>query len=438
MSATFAPAATNSPTTENQRNIRTTVLPNGLRVYTERMEHMRSVSMGIWVCTGSRDEMAAENGISHFVEHMLFKGTHTRSAQQLAREVDAIGGNLDAFTGKEMVGFNVKVLDQQATTALEILSDLVMHPVFAPEDITREQGVVTEEIKMDEDNPDYLVHELFVQNFWRGHALSRPILGTKSTVESFAQAGLFDYHASRFHAGNMIFSAAGNLQHDEFVAQVERLFGHLPAGEAFRYEAPPMAQAGLVLRNKKSLEQVQLCMGVPAPAINNARRHVGYLLSTVLGGGMSSRLFQSVREEHGLAYSIYAELNPYRDTGSLLIYAGTSAEKAEQVVRLTIEEMRRLKNELVPADELDRARNQLKGNMVLGMESSSARMGNLARQQMYFGRFYSMDELVESIDSVTSEDMRGLAQELFSGEQVALTLLGNLKGLKITREQLVC
>jgi len=423
---------------EQQRNIRSTVLPNGLRVYTERMEHMRSVSMGVWICTGSRDEEPTENGISHFVEHMLFKGTYSRNAQQLAREVDAIGGNLDAFTGKEMVGFNIKVLDQNSNIALEILSDLVMNPVFAPDDIIREQGVVTEEIKMDEDNPDYLVHELFVQNFWRGHALSRPILGTKSTVESFAQAGLLTYHASRFHTGNMIFSAAGNLDQNTFVAQVERLFGNLPAGMSHIYESAPSAQPGLLLHNKKSLEQVQLCMGVPAPAINSPRRHAGYLLSTVLGGGMSSRLFQCIREEHGLAYSIYSELNPYRDTGSLCVYAGTSAEKAEQVVQLTIEEMRRLKFVPISSEELDRAKNQLKGNMVLGMESSGSRMANLARQQMYFGRFYTVDELVQSIDAVTSEDVRELASELFSGEQVALTLLGNLKGLKITREQLIC
>jgi len=426
------------PTTNIQRNIRSTTLPNGLRVYTERMEHVRSVCMGVWICTGSRDEQPEQNGISHFIEHMLFKGTHTRSAQQLAREVDAIGGNLDAFTGKEMVGFNIKVLDQHVAPALDILSDLVMHPVFSPEDIAREQGVVTEEIKMDEDNPDYLVHELFVQNFWRGHALSRPILGTKSTVESFAQGNLFAYHASRFHGGNMIFSAAGNLQHDEFVAQITTLFGNVPAGEPILYDPAPAAQASLIQRNKRSLEQVQLCLGVPAPAVNSTRRHAGYLLSTILGGGMSSRLFQTVREERGLAYSIYSELNPFRDTGSLCVYAGASAEKTPELIRLTIAEMHRLKEEPVSQEELDRARNQLKGNLVLGMESSSARMGNLARQQMYFGRFYTMDELVLSIDAVTAEEVRQLADELFAPDRIALTLLGNLKGVKITRDHLAC
>jgi predicted Zn-dependent peptidase len=427
-----------SPANDQQRNIRSTVLPNGLRIYTERMENLRSVSMGVWICTGSRDEQAEENGISHFVEHMLFKGTHSRNAQQLAREVDAIGGNLDAFTGKEMIGFNIKVLDQHANTALEILSDLVLHPVFAPDDITREQGVVTEEIKMDEDNPDYLVHEMFVQNFWRGDALSRPILGTKSTVENFSQPGLMDYHASRFHGSNMIFSTAGNLEHDTFVDQVTRLFAPMSAGPVQVYLDAPAPQMGLHLRDKPSLEQVQLCMGVSAPAVASDRRHAGYLLSTVLGGGMSSRLFQTVREQHGLAYSIYSELNPFRDTGSLCIYAGTSAKKAEDVVRLTIEEMKRLKTEPIGEEELDRARNQLKGNLVLGLESNSARMANLARQQMYFGRFYSVDDLVASIDAVTSEDVRQLATELFSGDHVALALLGNLEGLKFTREQLAC
>jgi predicted Zn-dependent peptidase len=425
-------------TAGTERNIRSTTLPNGLRIFTERMEHVRSVCMGVWVCTGSRDEQPEQNGISHFVEHMLFKGTHTRNAQQLAREVDDIGGNIDAFTGKEMVGFNIKVLDTHTAQALEILSDLVMNPMFQPDDIAREQGVVTEEIKMDEDNPDYLVHELFVQNFWRGHALSRPILGTRSTVESFAQAGLFSYHDSRFHAGNMFITAAGNLQHDEFVAQLTAHFGTLAAGTAHKYEAAPAAVASIIQRNKKSLEQVQLCLGVPAPAVSSPQRHAGYLLSTILGGGMSSRLFQSVREEHGLAYSIYSELNPFRDTGSLCVYAGCSAAKAEQVVRLTISEMRRLKDEAVSQEELDRARNQLKGNLVLGMESSSARMGNLARQQMYFGRFYTMDELVAYIDAVTSEDVRQLATELFTTDQIAFTILGNLKNVKITRDHLTC
>src|ERR1700749_1722959 len=211
------------------RNIRKTVLPSGLLVLTESMPHLRSVSMGAWVGSGARDETAEVNGISHFVEHMVFKGTTSRSAQQIAREVDTIGGNLDAFTGKEMVCFNIKVLDENVPPALDVLADLVQHPTFTPDELAREQGVILEEIKMDEDNPDYLVNEVWTQNFWKGDALGRPILGTEKTVSSFNQQLLFDFYAGKFMPRNMVFSAAGNLDHDAFVARVEREFSSLAA-----------------------------------------------------------------------------------------------------------------------------------------------------------------------------------------------------------------
>src|ERR1700761_3770873 len=240
------------------RDIRSTTLPNGLLVLTERMPHLRSVSMGVWVDSGSRDETPERNGISHFIEHMVFKGTTSRSAQQFAREVDAIGGNLDAFTGKETVCFNVKVLDENIPAALDLLTDLVLHPTFPPDDLAREQGVILEEIKMDEDNPDYLVHETFTQNFWKGDALGRPILGTVKTVSGFTQQVVFDFYASRFTARNMVFSAAGNLDHDHFVAQVEREFGSLSSGidPLAAHQAPPKATPHITLRRKKALEQV--------------------------------------------------------------------------------------------------------------------------------------------------------------------------------------
>ena len=350
----------------NERNIRRTILPNGLTILTEQMEHIRSVAMGVWIGAGSRHELAEVNGISHFVEHMVFKGTKSRSAQIIAREVDAIGGNLDAFTGKETICFNMKVLDEHVPTALDVLSDLVLNPVFANEDIQRERGVILEEIKMDEDNPDYLVHEIFTQNFWKDHPLGKPILGTKETVRRFEQDTLFDYYGERFLGGNMIFSAAGNIEHDSFVEQVARRFDSLPAGQSPPSRmAPPKTTARIILRNKKSLEQVQLCLGVPAPPVADESRYVTLVLNTVLGGGMSSRLFQTVREERGLAYAIYSDLNPYSDTGSLCVYAGTSADKAVQVIDLVMAEFSRLKDELLPADELRRAKDQLKGNMLL-------------------------------------------------------------------------
>ncbi len=422
------------------RNIRKTVLPNGLLVLTERMPHLRSVSMGAWVGSGSRDEAAEVNGISHFVEHMVFKGTTSRSAQQIAREVDTIGGNLDAFTSKEMVCFNIKVLDENVAPGLDVLADLVLHPTFTPVELEREQGVILEEIKMDEDNPDYLVNEVWTQNFWKGDALGRPILGTAKTVTTFNQGVLFDFYAGRFTARNMVFSAAGNLEHDAFVAQVEREFSTLTAGGssyAGKIDAP-MATPHITLRRKKSLEQVQFCLGVPAPPVNDRRRYGVYLLNTILGGGMSSRLFQTIREDEGLAYAIFSEMNPFRDTGSLCVYAGTSVDKTQKVLELTLKELRRLKEETVSDVELKRAKDQVKSNMVIGLESSGSRMSNLARQQMYFGRFFGVDEMMEQIDSVRPDEVQELAQELFQPDVMALTLLGNLGSMKIERGDLAC
>jgi predicted Zn-dependent peptidase len=422
------------------RNIRKTVLSNGLLVLTESMPHVRSVSMGAWIGSGSRDEAAEVNGISHFVEHMVFKGTTTRSAQQIAREVDTIGGNLDAFTGKEMVCFNIKVLDENVPPALEVLADLVLHPTFTPEELTREQGVIQEEIKMDEDNPDYLVNEVWTQNFWKGDALGRPILGTAKTVGNFNQQVLFDFYAGRFTPRNMVFSAAGNLEHDSFVAQVEKEFDSLTAsGEATAPKVDaPKATPHITLKRKKALEQVQFCLGVPAPPVNDRRRYGVYLLNTMLGGGMSSRLFQTIREDQGLAYAIYSEMNPFRDTGSLCVYAGTSVDKTRKVLQLTLQELRRLKEETVSDVELKRAKDQVKSNMVIGLESSGSRMANLARQQMYFGRFFGVDEMMAEIEAVTTADVQELAQELFRPETMALTLLGNLGSMKIERGDLAC
>jgi predicted Zn-dependent peptidase len=427
------------PSQTAPRNIRRTVLPNGLLVLTESMPHVRSVSMGVWVNSGSRDETAPLNGMSHFVEHMVFKGTTSRSAQQIAREVDTIGGNLDAFTGKETICFNIKVLDENLTPALDVLTDLVLNPTFTPEDLTREQGVILEEIKMDEDNPDYLVHEVFTQNFWKNDALGRPILGTAETVSSFDQGTVFDYYRGQFTPENMVFSAAGNLDHDEFVDRVTRQFESLASSPGPLVKTAASASTPhITLKRKRSLEQVQVCLGVPAPPVNDEQRYGVYLLNTMLGGGMSSRLFQTIREDEGLAYSIYSEMNPFRDTGSLCVYAGTSIDKTERLLRLTLDEFRRLKEETVSEAELKRAKDQLKSNIVLGLESSSSRMSNLARQQMYFGRFFGVDEITREIEAVTPAQVQTIAQQLFRPEAMALTLLGNLGKLKLGREQLAC
>ena len=423
---------------DEDRSIRREVMPNGLTLITEEMKHIRSISIGIWIKTGSRDEDLPWNGISHFVEHMVFKGTQHRSAEEIARQVDSIGGNIDAFTAKECVSFSMKVLDEHLPIALDVLSDLVLNPVFDDQDITRERGVILEEIKMDEDNPDYLVHEIFTQNFWKDHPLGRPILGTRDTVKRFERAPVFDFYSQRFAPGNVIVTAAGNLNHERFVELVNRHFEEMkPATNGF-HSAPPKIVPKIILRNKKSLEQVQICVGVPSYPITHEKRHSSYILNTLLGGGMSSRLFQNIRERQGLAYAIYSDLNPYRDTGCLSIYAGTSRESAVKVVESVVSEFQKLKSELVPPEELRRSKDQLKGSLMLSLESSTARMSNLARQEMYFDRFYGLDELIEKIEAVTAQELQELANFFFQTENIAVTILGNLNGLRLTREQLAC
>jgi predicted Zn-dependent peptidase len=424
--------------TKEARNIRREVLPNGLTILSEEMEHIRSVSIGIWIKTGSREEDSRWNGISHFIEHMVFKGTENRSAEDIARQVDSIGGNMDAFTAKECICFNIKVLDEHLPIALDVLSDLVLRPMFKPEDIERERGVILEEIKMDEDNPDYLVHEIFTQNFWKNHALGRPILGTKETVKRFAPTSVRKLYAERFVPSNIIISAAGHLKHEQFVKLVAGHFeGMKPGKNKFRSPVPRVVPK-IVLRNKKSLEQVQICMGVPSYPIAHTERHASYVLNTLLGGGMSSRLFQNIRERQGLAYAIYSDLNPYRDTGCLSVNAGTSRETAGKVVRSIVAEFHKLKSELIPPEELRRAKDQLKGSLMLSLESSTARMSNLARQEMYFDRFFSMDEMIRKIEEVTSEQVKRISEEFFRPDAIAVTILGNLNGLKVTRGQLAC
>ena len=423
---------------EEKRNIHREVLPNGLTVLTEQMSHLRSVSIGIWVKTGSRDEDPQWNGISHFIEHMVFKGTQHRTAEDIARQVDSIGGNMDAFTAKECVCFNVKVLDEHLPIAMDVLSDLVLNPTFHSQDIGRERGVILEEIKMDEDSPDYLVHEIFTQNFWKDHPLGKPILGTKETVRRFEREPVCGFYAQRFSPGNFIISAAGNLSHRQFVDLVAKHFGSMkPIPNGFHSPQPKVVPR-IILRNKKALEQVQICVGVPSHPIAHERRHASYILNTLLGGGMSSRLFQNIRERQGLAYAIYSDLNPYRDTGCLSVYAGTSRESAIKVVECIVSEFARLKSEQVPAEELRRSKDQLKGSLMLSLESSTARMSNLARQEMYFDRYYSMDDLLKRIESVTADELQNLANEFFRTDSIAVTVLGNLNGLKLTREQLAC
>ncbi|MSV36085.1 MAG: insulinase family protein [Bryobacterales bacterium] len=419
------------------RDITRTVLPNGLRVVSERMEHVRSVSVGVWIGTGSREETPEQSGISHFIEHMLFKGTTNRSAEQIARSVDSIGGGLDAFTSKELVSYNVKVLDEHLPRAFEIVSDLVRNPRFDAADIAKEKGVILEELKMEVDSPEYLIHEIFSSNFWKGHALGRPILGTAQTIRTFDRDAVEAYYRRYYTPKNILITAAGNLRHNQLVRLATHHFGDLKHRPVARAAGKPKPHAPLVFRNKGSLEQVHLYMGVPSIPMPHKDRFACYILNAILGGGMSSRLFQNIREKQALAYTVYSELTMYRDAGCMMIYAGCSPRSAGKVIDSIVQEMRAIAGPLVTPEELRRAKDHLKGSFMLGLESTSSRMGNLARQELYFKRFFSLDEMLASVENVTAEQVRKLAGEFFDPKQTAVAMLGRLDGFRVRRKDLL-
>ncbi len=419
------------------RQIEVTRLSNNIPVITEHMPHVRSVSVGVWVASGSRRETAAENGISHFLEHMLFKGTTSRSAEDIARSVDSIGGHLDAFTSKELVSYNTKVLDEHLELAFDVISDLVLNPVFRPEDIEKEKGVILEELKMEEDNPEYVVHETFIREFWKGHPLGQPIIGTPKTIRSFDRERLSEFHHRIYQPANIVVTAAGNLKHAEMVRLVEQQLGSLVMQTPSAPQPVP-APHSYIRYKKKRLQQVHLCLGVPSFPIAHEKRFASYLLSTVLGGGMSSRLFQNIRERQGLAYSVFSELNLFSDTGCLAVYAGTSREQTNRVVESILDEFRRVRDEVIPADELRRAKDHLKGSLMLSLESTSSRMSNLARQHIYHGRFFSLDEIRDSIEAVKDVEIQEIARQSFLSEKLALTVLGMPEGEPFEPETLVC
>src|SRR5579884_2541729 len=424
--------------TPHLREIERVRLSNGIRIVTESMPYVRSVSLGIWVGSGSRAERGPENGISHFIEHMVFKGTKNRSAEDIARSVDSVGGGLDAFTSKELVSFNTKVLDEHLPVAFDVLADLVQNPLFREADIEKEKGVILEEIKMEADQPEFVLHETFISNFWKGHPLGKPILGTKETVKKFTPELVHDFYSRIYSPSNILVTAAGNLDHDEIVRLVREKFEDFPERGGAPVEVTPKAHAPIILKKKDSLEQVHITMGVPAYRLAHELRFPLYVLNTVLGGGMSSRLFQNIREKQGLAYAVYSELNLFSDTGYLLVYAGTATETAKQVVSSVVEELRALKQDVITEEELRRAKDHLKGSLMLSLESTSSRMSNLARQELYFDRFMSLDEMLEMIEAVTREEVQMIAQEFFRTESIALAMLGRLDGIKIDRSDLVC
>jgi len=411
------------------------VIDNGICVLTERMTQVRSISIGVWLTRGSRHEHAEHSGIAHFVEHMLFKGTTRRSAEDIAQAIDSIGGQLDAFTAKEYASYYIKVLDEHLPLALDVLSDIVLNPAFSPEDVEREKKVVVEEIKMVEDTPDDLVHELFTQGFWENHPLGRPILGTRDTVESFSADVLRAYFRRAYTPRNLIVSAVGNLEHEQVRDLVAEKFGALSAeGDASGEQAPHVIPK--ILIRTKDLEQSHLCLGASCYPQNHSDRYSSYVLNTLLGGSMSSRLFQNVREKRGLAYAVFSGLSAYRDAGSFTIYAGCANEAVGEVIDLVVEELRGIRRTPVPDSELRRAKDHLKGSLMLGLENTASRMSHLARQEIYFERQFDLDETLQGIERVTPADVQRVAGEVFRNDSLAATVLGNVGGLQLPRERL--
>jgi predicted Zn-dependent peptidase len=399
------------------------------------MPHVRSVSIGVWLTRGSRHEPAEHAGIAHFVEHMLFKGTGQRSAEDIAQQVDSIGGQLDAFTSKEYAGYYVKVLDEHLPLAADILADLVSNPVFSVDDIEREKKVVLEEIKMVEDTPDDLVHELFAESYWGGHPLGRPILGTPDSVSALDQETLRRYFGDAYVARNFVVVAVGNLQHDTVRALVERAFGAAPGAGNVVPETPPVVSPAVQIR-QKDLEQSHICLGTIGLPQNHPDRYVAYALNTVLGGSMSSRLFQNVREKRGLAYAVFSSMSAYQDAGSLSIYAGCGNDAVAELVDVVVAELRRVRHEPLSGDELRRAKDHLKGSLMLNLESTSSRMSHHARQEIYRDQSDSLDEMLSAIERVSIADVQRLARQFFAGDSLAATVLGNVNGLQLTKEQL--
>ncbi|HWQ32516.1 MAG TPA: pitrilysin family protein [Blastocatellia bacterium] len=415
-----------------------TRLDNGLVVVTEQMPSVRSVSFGVFLRTGSRHETAQANGISHFIEHALFKGTRKRSAAQIAEESDTLGGHLDAFTGKEIVGFHNKVLDEHLPRAFELIADLVTAPAFEAAELEKEHNVILEEIRMVEDTPDDLVFEIFSEKFYPDHALGRPILGTPRTLATFRGQRVQDYYDSLYRPDNFVIAAAGNLTHEQLLELTNEHFGHLRPGCTAPASSEPQPQPHITVRRKKDLEQAHLVIGAPCPSLLSDDRYGVYLMNTILGGGMSSRLFQSVREDRGLVYTIYSAANPYKDCGYLTIYAGASNENLRATIDATLIEVRRLRDELVSAEELQRNKDQVRAGLMLNLESTSARMSSLAQQEITFGEFVSQDEVIAQIEAVTAEDIQRLTSEIFRPDSLAVMLLGNIGNLKVERHQLQC
>lgn len=400
------------------------VLDNGLRVVTESIPTLRSVTVGIWVNVGSRDERSGEEGLSHFLEHMFFKGTRSRTARQISHEMDALGGEMNAFTGRETTTFYVKVLDQHLESAIALLADLFQRSRFPTYELNKEKQVVLEEIRTVQDDPEDLLQDLHTEQVLKHHPLGRPILGRPESVAALRRSDLVRYVGTHYDPSQTIVAVAGNFRERPLTRLLERVFRPFRSSAGVRgHRLPPRVSGGVFVRPKK-LEQVHLCMGLQGVGASDGNRYAAHVLNTVLGGSVSSRLFQEVREKRGLAYSIYSYLSTYSDAGTLTIYAGTRDREAGRVVEVVCRQLRRMQREGITRQELTLAKNHLKGSLMLGLESSHGRMSKLAKDELYLGHPMSLSEIVARIDAVSTEQVWQLSGRLFDDRSRSVTALG--------------
>jgi len=417
----------------NENNIRKDVLDNGLTILTESIEHLRSISLGVWLRKGSRDESPEDAGIYHFIEHMVFKGTEKRSTYEIARIMDSIGGFNDAFTSKENTCFYAKILDEHLPVIFDIFSDILLYPRFDREDLERERKVVHEEFKMVEDNPSDLVHEIFLENFWAAHPLGRPILGTLNSVNALTSETLRERFLESYIPPNILISAAGNISHEKLMEAVQSYFKFPQIKDAhiMANQPAPEPRPMTLLRSKKDLEQAHLCIGAMGHSSDHPDRYAAGVMNVILGGSMSSRLFQKIREEMALCYTVFSSMSSFQDAGYVSVYAGTSPEMTQTAAELIIKECKLLAKEPVSNEELENAKNHLKGSLILSLESSSNRMFSLARNEMIFGRQISTQEILDEISKVTVDDVLRVSQDLFLHSDYGIVVVGDMDELNI-------
>lgn len=398
-------------------------LANNIHVLTERVPHVRSVALGFWVDVGSRDENSENNGVSHFIEHLLFKGTQKRSAKQIAETLDAVGGQLNAFTTKEYTCYYARVLDEHFDLAFELLSDMLFGSTFDPADLDRERNVIIEEIKMYEDAPDELVHDIFAGSMWQGHALGRPIIGTAEVIARISRDKILEFYKTHYNPGNLVVTVAGNIEHEEVIRKLRPVLEAGTGNSLTRTMTAPLPKRDVVCRSKDT-EQVHLCLGTPGLSLDHKKTYTFQIINTVLGGGLSSRLFQEIREQRGLVYSVYSYHSSYHDTGLFCIYAGLSKQNVDAVLELIFKQIKDIRANSITVEELQRAKDQLKGNLLLSLENVSTRMSRLGKSQLYLGKIIPPEEIVEKLNKVTIEDIQELAFEMLDPVNFSLATIG--------------